>query len=552
MKRLISIAEITIIVVAALIPILTNLPFRINVFLSWEGAYRMMQGQIPFKDYGMPVGYMYWVIPAAFFKIFGAQLFTLIKAQAFINIIAGLSFRAIAKNLGLANGIRLIGVIVFVLSYSFSNYWPWYNNTVIMYQLVGLAMLTAYLKNTQSQGYQWLWLVGAGIFTFFSFFTKQDGGGLALLICIALLSYDLIQKKAWKPLAIYLTAFLGIGLIMILPLLKYDFGYWFNHGQFPHSSRISLTDIIKDFLLESQWIKFYLFLILLLLLAIIKNWKSFWNDRALVIFTLLSLGILAEATIFQVTSYVPKDNNIFFHSFSIIYILYLISLVTKLDFSQPKIIFIATAGILLVWSSIYFRYIERFLLKNTKEYTYQIHDGYPYATVVDRNTYMIELDTTEIGLDQWRVPNLKSFEKVLLPNPTVDGIERFMNMDVIKYGKDLKVLNMSELTPLAAEVPFTLETGSHYPLWFHKGVGMFERETNMFIQRIEDDYYDVVLYEYIPYLNNFYPYIIREALRERYELVDKFIAPRKPTHHAWVEVYLSPKHVTDSTSQNNE
>lgn len=556
MKRLISIAEITIILVAALIPVFTTLPYRINIFLSWEGAYRLMQGEMPYKDFGIPVGYMYWVIPAVFFKFFGAQLFTLIKAQAFINIIAGLSFRAIGRNLELPYGIRFTGVLVFVLSYSFSNYWPWYNHTVIMYELVALAMLTAYLKTNELKRFEWIWLAGAGIFTFFSFFTKQDGGGLALLICIALLAYDLIQKKAWKPLAIYLTAFLVTGLIIILPLLKYDFGYWFNHGQFPHSSRMSITDIIKEFLLQSQWIKFYLFLIAVLLVAIIRQWKSFWNDRPLVLFTLLSLGILAQAAIFQVTSYVPLDNNIFFHSFSVIYILYLIGLITKINFNQPKVIVITALGILLTWSHIYFRYIERFLLKNNKEYTYEAHEGYNYATVVDRNTYMIELDTTEIPLSEWRVPNLKSFEKIMVPNSTADGIERFMNMDLVKNETDLKVLNMTELTPLAAEVPFALETGSHYPLWFHKGVGMFERETNMFIQRIEDDYYDIVLYEYIPYLNNFYPYILREKLQEKYKLADRFVAPRKPTQHAWVEVYINPKYTPDSVNnavlENNE
>ena len=37
-------------------------------------------------------------------------------------------------------------------------------------------------------------------------------------------------------------------------------------------------------------------------------------------FTLLTLGILAEAAIFQVTSYVPEDNNIFFHSFAFVFI----------------------------------------------------------------------------------------------------------------------------------------------------------------------------------------------------------------------------------------
>jgi hypothetical protein len=111
-------------------------------------------------------------------------------------------------------------------------------------------------------------------------------------------------------------------------------------------------------------------------------------------------------------------------------------------------------------------------------------------------------------------------------------------MDIVKNKKDLTVLNMSELTPLAAEIPFQLEKGPNYPLWFHKGVAMFEKETAMFNERILNKYYDLVLFEYIPYLNNFYPFSIRESLQANYQLVDTFPAPRKPTSHAWVEVYI--------------
>ena len=97
---------------------------------------------------------------------------------------------------------------------------------------------------------------------------------------------------------------------------------------------------------------------------------------------------------------------------------------------------------------------------------------------------------------------------------------------------------MWELTPLAAEIPFKLETGASYPLWFHQGVGMFDKQTDMFADRIKNNYYDLVLFEYIPYLNNFYPYKVREALQQYYQKVDSFVAPRKPTPNAWVEVYI--------------
>lgn len=539
MKRILSLAEIGLIFLVALAPVFASFPYRINIFLSWEGAYRMAEGQVPFKDFGMPMGYMYWVIPAIFFKIFGAQMITLIKAQAFINILAGFAFRSIFKSLNVHPAIRFLGVAVFCLSYTFFNYWPWYNHTVFVYELIALALLFKFITHQQPGKWQWAALVGAGVFVFFSFFTKQDGGALALLLCLALILYYSWINKKWKPVFVFVGAFVITGAIMIVPLLPYGFNYWFNHGQPPHSSRISITDILKEFFASSQWIKFYLLIIVLFLLVAIKKWKDFVNNKELMFFSLLTLGILAQAAIFQVTSYVPVDNNIFFHSFAFIFIVSMLSKYSSINFDSWRPVLIATSGVFLWWSSVYWKYIERFVLKSGAEtYTYTHHAGYNYATVVNKNTYMIDLDTTAIPLNQWRSPNLRAFNKILMPGPTVDGIERLMKMEMLKDGKNLKVLNMTELTPLAAEVPFTLEKGTNYPLWFHQGVVAFDRETKMFTDRIQNNHYDLVLYEYIPYLNNFNPYKVRESLMENYKKIDSFPAPRNPSANAWVEVYV--------------
>jgi hypothetical protein len=186
MKRILSFLEISLIILIALAPLMASFPYRNNIFLSWEGSYRLYLGQIPYKDFGMPVGYMYWVVPALFFKVFGPYMITLIKAQAFINIISGLAFRSIFRSLQLDPPIRFIGVMVFCLSYSFFNYWPWYNHTVIVYELVALAFL---MKSLFATNYKWanVWAALSGIFVFISFFTKQDAGGLIFFICILVL-----------------------------------------------------------------------------------------------------------------------------------------------------------------------------------------------------------------------------------------------------------------------------------------------------------------------------------------------------------------------------
>src|SRR3569833_1054703 len=104
-RNLVAKAEILFIILLACIPLFIRLPYRVNIFLSWEGAYRMSEGQLPFRDFGIPLGGMFWVIPTIFFKIFGAKLITLVKAQVLINIMAGLAFRSILISLHVDRGI---------------------------------------------------------------------------------------------------------------------------------------------------------------------------------------------------------------------------------------------------------------------------------------------------------------------------------------------------------------------------------------------------------------------------------------------------------------
>jgi hypothetical protein len=100
------------------------------------------------------------------------------------------------------------------------------------------------------------------------------------------------------------------------------------------------------------------------------------------------------------------------------------------------------------------------------------------------------------------------------------------------------VLNMTELTPLAAAGPFSLERNSEYPLWYHLGVCMFNKQAAMFEERIGRKEYDLVLFEYIPTLNNFFPFRVRDSLQVHYRMADSFMAPRKDDEGSVIEVYV--------------
>ncbi|RYF84669.1 MAG: hypothetical protein EOO03_14455 [Chitinophagaceae bacterium] len=350
--------EILLIVLFAIIPLFISLPYRINIFLSWEGAYRVSEGQLPFRDFGTPIGGVYWLVPAIFFKIFGAQMISLIKAQVFLNIISGLSFRYILKKLEFDAYARFLALIVFIISFSFINFWPWYNHTVIVYELVALAFLLKYIY----------------------------APGLAAAL----------TDRKWKGLLVYVGA-LGIFLTAYILLTSAQgFGYWFNHGQAPHSSRVHLIDFFEEFFGGSHWLKFYLLLIVLLSVPHLQQWKQNISNKKIIIPFLLTLGILVEALLFSVTSYVPPDNNIFFHSFAVAFILNrMLALVPSVN--NRTGFYVAAVLVLLWWSPNYWRYMQVIVRPFTK--------AAPTAStenVVDRNTYKISAPDSSIPIHEWK------------------------------------------------------------------------------------------------------------------------------------------------------
>jgi hypothetical protein len=530
-KRL-SQAEILLIVIFALFPLFITLPYHINIFLSWEGAYRMSHGQIPFRDFGSPIGGVYWIVPAVFFKIFGPLMISLIKAQVFINIVSGFAFRSILNSLKFNPKAKFISVVIFILSYSFINFWPWYNHSVIVYELIGLSFL---LKHMYREKYFYLdpQLIFSSFFSVCAFLTKQDAGAMAIIICGILLLYISITEHKWASLFVYIIASLIFTSIYIFATDSLGFKYWFNYGQPPHNSRVHLSDLTEEFLSASQWIKFYMFLMIILSFKYLAEWKNYIKDKKVVIPILLTFGILTEAVIFAVTSYVPPDNNIFFHAFAIGFILN--AIIDLNPVIQKSSYFITTLFLVLLWwSPNYWKY-TKIIFKSSKTKSKSGVTG--TENIVDRNSYIRYNNDMGIPADEWKTCSLATLNRISLPSPTIDGIFRIKQLDVIRNLENPVILNMSELTTLAVEIPYKLETGRDYPLWFHLGVGMFNKQAEMFENRISNSYYDLVLFEYIPSLNNFYPFRIRNKLLNYYSQIDSFPAPRNGETQGIIEVF---------------
>lgn len=512
-ERQLLVIEFVIITLFCFIPLAFNNPYRINIFLSWEGAYRMYLGQMPYRDFSLPMGYGYWIIPAVFFKIFGPYFYTLIKAQVFINLISVWSFRSILRLLNVPPAIILVSVLVYCLSYVSFNFWPWYNNTVIAFELAAICLALRVVL--APPGWKtWLFVAGTAFFTFMALWTKQDAGGMGLLIVYGILTYDAIVDKSAKKWLVFTGCLTAISLLFILPLLQYDFMYWFNRGQSPHKSRLVSMNLLNEILGWSYWQKFFLLMIGLFIMEKVQAGRAFFENRKQVLFAFVAVAIIVQACIIPATSPVPDKNEVFFYAFGFAYMLTNTRIGVDLSRWPYTVATLALVG--FWWSGIYWRNIERLVAKK--------------PDVVQRNE--------EKSGHKYRIAKeYKTMERLFLAESTLDGIAKIKSLDIVKTRKEnLRVLNMSELTSLAWEIPFTPLVKQ--PLWFHQGVSVWQKEVDEFCHKIRNREYDLVIFETVSpkEVINFYPMDVKQCLIENYQHEFTFLAPRHP-EESYIDVF---------------
>lgn len=527
-ERKLAVAELVLIFAVPFIPLLLHHAYRINLFLAWEGAYRMANGEIPYRDFGSPVGYGFWLLPALFFKLFGPQVFVLVVVQVFINIASNYLFRGFLKIFGIATHIRLLALLVYCLSYTLFNFWPWYNHTVFVYELAGIYFLCSHITQPSRERGYWK-VILSSFFIALSFLTKQDTGALALVLSVVILAADWITARKLKATVVFMAGYVFFLSLLIVPFLQYEFIYWFNMGQFPHNARVDKFDLIDEFLGASTWIKFYL---LLMAVVLIRSATRLWNDRqgtrTEFILTVIVLFILLQASIIQVTSYTPIHGNIYFHSFAFAFL-------GHYAFSDRRLQSVGGLALLTVlvtmwWSGVFW---NRFLKAPVERILVNKKD----SDVVSKRSYIVNQgDTTTLERVNWITSSLPTLTRIRIPQQTEEGIKELMQLTELK-SPGAAVLNMTELTFLAAEIKYRIEKGPDHPLWYHRNVAFFDREVEHFRQKVEAQEYDVILFQDIPNLNNFYPYEVRESILKNYVLKSRFLAPRTPDN-SYVEVYI--------------
>src|SRR5690606_708991 len=136
------------------------------------------------------------------------------------------------------------------------------------------------------------------------------------------------------------------------------------------------------------------------------------------IFVFLTLGILCQALLIQVTSYTPPDNNIYFHSFAFAFFISYLS--QNIRFEKVYMLLIGSLMIFFWWSGVYYQYVQRIIKRYFPTTLTQDAERH----IISKNTYVIK-DTSNVRIDmaQWKLSDMRAFHKIYMPESTVEGLK---------------------------------------------------------------------------------------------------------------------------------
>jgi hypothetical protein len=454
-------------IVLCLIALIWIFSFRNFVYfrdysILFEGSYRIYLGQVPFRDFGLPMGPGSFLIPTFFFKLLGVNWDSFLWAQQFQNCLMLLVLLKLLIQLNVDLRIRRISLLFFSLFYLIFLSQPWYNTSAVLFMLISVSFAMCNRA---------IFYILSGIFVGITILTKQDFGILSACIAFFALIFNRSKffvnaKSSNNPpinprlMAVKVFMFLTSIIFVVSAFIFFtnyeQFNYWFNYGQSPHNLRY----IYWTNNLTSLFIVFGVFIIGLFM----RNFNI-----------TLSSAFLFASFITNITSGLP-----FTHYYFVAFI---------------PIIWDESRRMKFRWKSSSIAIILFFLFLSIKSPLRDVFYIFESMALRQPEHYFFNYRMNSSSM----IPmgkNLNSFSnKIFAPQETVDSI--IMIKDLVKKLKlEFKVtsplvLNMTELTSIYTEI--NVEPPKGLPLWFHSSVSLFPKQIDMLNQQLSGFYYDVIL-----------------------------------------------------------
>jgi hypothetical protein len=479
--------------------------------IAFEGAYRLFLGQVPFRDFGSPVGPGAFVIPALFFKLFGANWNVFLLTQQFLNAVMLLMVYLFLQKLYIRTWVIRLSMIAFSVGYLVFQSHPWYNSTGFLLLLA--AALCALQGGVMAS-------LAAGTLSGLAILTKQDFGLLSVLISGALVlrsslgtdyekilpdNKSLFEKRtlalAAFNLSVFTSALAGSISLFIFYTDPSGFTYWFNYGQAPHDHRgITFRDLVAN--------SFGTLGILLTALAVMRN-----NFRILVAAVFLTASSVSRTT----------SGLGFTHYYFVAFIPILLYECWHLQIRYKRLLLF----ILLVAT---IRVVIK-PLSDLRHVLVSIARQQPEHFFFDYKLLSLPLVETPVDLLAFSNHTQMPQETIALLRHIKEMVlQRQVQNSQLTQTPPVKLLNMTELTPVYSELG--VAPPKHLPLWFHTKVSLFPEQIQDINNQLADTAYDYIMIQGT-----------HEGLTETYR---KFLATLNSNtgYHLESRVHASPFNAT--------
>jgi hypothetical protein len=237
--------------------------FMLDQSIVFDGAWRMLQGQVPYRDFVMPFGPVTFALCALMFRVAGVDFSTLVLTAALMSLLAtALALRAswlLSKRSG---ALALLGGFMTAVWFQAPFGTPWMEQTGFLMNLVALWAVVearlahgggvragdAALDRALPLGWLpsgWGWYALAGTASVAAILSKQNAGGLFVFLCLGMLWVpgDDGPRAGWRATLFYaLGAALAAAGFVAWLVARSDL-YTFRHYWLEVSAEIGMSRV---------------------------------------------------------------------------------------------------------------------------------------------------------------------------------------------------------------------------------------------------------------------------------------------------------------------
>lgn len=302
--------------------------FPFDQSIVFDGGYRILQGQVPYKDFLIPFGPIVFWLQALFFKLLGVNYFAYLVHAALANVLATicsvLLLRILFPSQKLLSFIG--GLLTAVWFYPIFGT-PWFEQTAFLFSLLSLLGITAAaflpdLTPTKTNLLHFL----AGVCALLDFLSKQNAGLYIIPVYfILILTAHLPNIKSIFRNTVVFTLGFGVALLLFaLWLITFsDLDNFYQHFYVIPSNlglgRLQLNpyNLLKSFLRNARPLSLRLLLITVLPTAIVlvlrylaARRRGYDPDRPEFYAAVLAAGLISLQDFFSATSRNELENGL--------------------------------------------------------------------------------------------------------------------------------------------------------------------------------------------------------------------------------------------------